>query len=199
MKPKDIGAAYDQITERWLSGTFNQKNGIEAHKRALDFVKNCGDALDVGCGCNGRFIDLLQEQGFTPQGVDVSEKMIQLARKQHPKIVFHHQDICRWQPPQKYDFITAWDSLWHLPLDQHEPVMKKLVACLNPGGILIFSFGGTEEAGEHTNNVMGPEVYYSSLGTRGFLELFNGLECLCRHLEYDQHPELHAYLIIQKL
>jgi len=73
--------------------------------------------------------------------------------------------------PKKYNFITAWDSIWHIPLDQQEKVLTKLVASLNAGGVLIFSCGGTDEAGEHKDDFMGPEVYYSSLGINGVLKL----------------------------
>lgn len=199
MKPKDISKAYDRITHLWMSKDFNRKNGIEQHKRALAFTKNKGRALDVGCGCTGRFIDLLQAEGFSPEGVDISEKMINLARERHPDITFHHQDICEWAIPGKYDFITAWDSIWHIPLKQQENVLKKLVSSLNTGGVLIFSFGGTDEQGDQTDDFMGPEVYYSTLGTNGFVSLLINMGCICRHLEYDQYPELHAYLVIQKV
>lgn len=198
MNPQEIGQVYDKITHLWEREDFNRKNGIEQHKRALAFVKNKGKALDVGCGCTGRFIDLLQSEGFSPESVDVSEKMISLARERHPNIVFHHQDICEWNIEEKYDFITAWDSIWHIPLKQQEKVLAKLVSSLNRGGVLIFSFGGTDEQGDHTDNFMGPEVYYSTLGTNGFLNLLMNLGCICRHLEYDQYPKLHTYLIVQK-
>ncbi len=198
MKPSEIAKAYDQITHLWESEDFNRENGMEAHKRAIAFVKNRGAALDVGCGCTGRFIDLLLEHNFVPEGVDISEEMIVLARKNHPEITFYQQDICEWHLPQKYDFITAWDSIWHIPLAQQESVLKKLVTSLNKNGVLIFSCGGTEEAGEHRDDFMGPEVYYSSLGIDGFLSLFLSLDCSCRHIEYDQYPELHTYFIVQK-
>lgn len=198
MNPKDVGKAYDQITHLWERAGFNRDNGMSAHQRAIAFVKHRGKALDVGCGCTGRFIDLLQNEGFSPEGVDVSAQMIRLARKRHPDVCFHHQDICEWPIQDQYDFITAWDSLWHLPLEQQEIVLTKLVSSLNSGGVLIFSFGGTEEEGEHTDDTMGPQVYYSTLGTNGFLKLLMGLGCICRHLEYDQYPELHTYLIAQK-
>ncbi|MDF2183120.1 class I SAM-dependent methyltransferase [Neptuniibacter sp. CAU 1671] len=198
MTPKQIGHAYDTITHLWQRDDFNRNNGIEAHQRALAFVTNRGKALDVGCGCTGRFIDLLLGEGFTPEGVDISGEMIRLARQRHPQVVFHQQDICAWDMTETYDFITAWDSLWHIPLDQQEAVLTKLVASLNPGGVLIFSFGGTETADEHCDATMGPEVYYSTLGTHGFLECLIRQGCLCRHLEFDQYPELHAYLIVQK-
>lgn len=198
MNPQDTGKAYDTITHLWETEEFNRNNGIEAHKRAIGFVEHKGLALDVGCGCTGRFIDLLQSEGFSPEGIDVSGKMIELARHRHPEVVFYQQDICEWDSPKKYDFITAWDSIWHIPLAQQENVLTKLVLSLNAGGVFIFSFGGTEDRGDHTDNFMGPEVYYSTLGTNNFLDLFIGLGCICRHLEYDQYPELHTYLIVQK-
>lgn len=198
MKPEDIGKAYNQITHLWESGEFNRNNGIEQHERAITFVKNRGKALDVGCGCTGRFINLLINKGFSPEGIDISQKMIKLAQKRYPEIVFHHQDICQWDVPGKYDFITAWDSIWHIPLDQQKKVLTKLVSSLNTSGVLIFSCGGTDEQGDHKDNFMGPELYYSSLGINGFLKLFISLGSICRHLEYDQYPELHTYFIVQK-
>ena len=199
MNPKDITKAYNTLTHLWENEKFDQNNGIEQHKKALSFVKKFGNALDIGCGCNNRLIDLLLSAGFTPEGVDISEKMIERAQQKHPTIQFHHHDICSWKIPKKYDFITAWDSLWHLPLQQQEHVLGKIVESLNEGGIFIFSFGGTNKANEHTDSFMGPKIYYSTLGTNGFLTLLIKLNCLCKHLEFDQHPALHAYIIAQKV
>lgn len=198
MKPTDIGKLYDQITHLWHSDSFDKSNGIDQHHRALSFVQNRGKALDVGCGCSSRFIDLLLGAGFDVEGVDVSEQMVRLAAEKHPQITFYLQDICEWQIPHKYDFITAWDSIWHIPLDQQQMVMSKLLTSLNPNGVLLFSCGGTDQAAEHRDASMGPEIYYSSLGINGFLATFINMGCLCRHLEYDQYPELHSYFIVQK-
>lgn len=198
MKPTDTGKAYNQITHLWESSDFNRNNGIEQHERAISFVKNNGSALDVGCGCTGRFIDLLLTHGFKPEGVDISTEMIKLAKERHPEISFHQKDICEWELTEKYDFITAWDSIWHVPINQQEKVLTKLITSLNTNGVLIFSCGGTDEQGDHKDDFMGPEVYYSSLGINGFLKLFLDLGCICRHLEYDQYPELHTYFIVQK-
>jgi SAM-dependent methyltransferase len=199
MEPSELGYAYDEIVSIWDSESFDRLNGITQHERAISFVKNRGQALDVGCGCTGRFIELLLNNNFCPEGIDISAKMIKVARKRHPQITFYQQDICCWDIPQKYDFITAWDSIWHIPLNQQESVLTKLVSSLNLDGILIFSFGGTDKEGDHTDNFMGPKVYYSTLGINGFLKLFISLGCICRHLEYSNYPqELHAYMIIQK-
>ncbi|MGO3863321.1 MAG: hypothetical protein ACTJIA_15760 [Halomonas sp.] len=50
MNPADIGSAYNEITHLWQSEKFKLANGMEAHKKALSFVKGRGKALDIGCG-----------------------------------------------------------------------------------------------------------------------------------------------------
>lgn len=198
MKPEDIGKGYDQITHLWESEGFNLGNGVAQHKRAIAFGDQKGMALDVGCGCTGRFIDLLLDSGFTPEGLDISPNMLELARIKHPEVVFYQQDICQWNPPIKYDFISAWDSIWHIPLEMQAAVIKKLIAALNPKGVIIFSFGGIDHADDHLDNTMGPDMYYATLGVSGFIKLIMEQGCVCRHLEYDQYPEMHTYLIAQK-
>jgi len=198
MHPKLIGKAYDEITHLWNPDRFNAQNGIAQHQRALTFVDSRGKALDVGCGCNRRVLDYLDNEGFKYEGLDVSEKTIKLARQQHPEVVFYHEDICEWEITQKYDFITAWDSLWHIPLNEHQHVISKLLSALNPSGVLIFSFGGLEEPDEHTNQLMGPTVYYSTLGTFAYLRLVTELGGIIRHFEFDQYPEPHAYIVLQR-
>lgn len=207
MTPEQTGKAYDQITERWNDDVFPMDNGIDQLNRALQFISDddwdaksaaSRKALDVGCGHTGRFMTHLAEQGYDVEGVDVSAEMIRLAQEKFPQFCFYHQDICQWQLPGQYDFINAWDSIWHVPLAQQQSLIGKLVRALNPGGVFLFSFGAIDEAGEHTNQVMGPEVYYSSLGVNGFVEAVIAAGGVLRHLEYDQYPENHGFMVVQK-
>ena len=199
MEPVDIGLAYDQLTHLWHREAFDQNNGIAQHNKAVAFAKNKGHALDVGCGCTGRIIELLTENGFTVAGIDISNEMVKLAKERHPEHEFFHDDICKFNFPRQYDFITAWDSIWHIPLAEQVRVIKRIVNNLNPGGIFIFSFGGLPDVDEHKNSAMGTQVYYSTLGLNGFITLLIESGCLIRHLEFDQYPELHAYLIVEKM
>jgi len=197
VKPSEVGQSYDSIAHRWQSPP-RPLTGLEQHDRALKFVKARGDALDVGCGCNGRFVDLLTTQGFTVEGVDVSARMIELARQRDPGIQFHHADICDWPLRRKYDFITGWDSIWHVPLDAQERVLTKLCRGLNPGGVLIFTIGGVDQPGEVRDAHMGVPMYTATLGIPNTLEVLTRSGCVCRHLEYDQYPELHVFIIAQR-
>jgi SAM-dependent methyltransferase len=197
MNPNEVGQSYDAIAERWRVPEY-PLTGLPQHERALQFVKARGHALDVGCGCNGRFIDLLRGAGFEVEGVDVSARMIELARQRDPLVTFHHADICNWVLPRKYDFLTGWDGIWHVPLDRQAEVLRKLCDGLTAGGVFIFSMGGLDQPGEVRDSHMGPPMYTATLGIPATLELLTERGCACRHLEYDQWPESHVYLIAQK-
>lgn len=197
MHPSETGRAYDSIARKWLEPHL-RTNGVDAFRRALGFVKNRGRALDVGCGCNGRFEELLAAEGFEVEGLDVSAEMIALARERMPGVAFHHADICTWDFPRVYDFIAGWDSIWHVPLAQQEPVLRKICAGLAPGGVFLFTAGGLDEPSDKRDTCMGPEVYYSTLGIPALLRLLDESGCACRHLEFDQFPESHLCVIAQK-
>ena len=140
MNPSEVAASYDSLAQRWSSTGFDRTNGIAQHLRGLQFVERRGRALDVGCGSSGRFIDLLIGQGFEVEGLDLSAEMLRLARLRHPGVVFHHADICTWTAPHSYDFITAWDSIWHVPLSSQRDVLGKLCSALAAKGAIIFYF-----------------------------------------------------------
>ncbi|MFI5231869.1 MAG: class I SAM-dependent methyltransferase [Gemmatimonadales bacterium] len=199
MIPREVATSYDLIADRWNDGSFPQSNGIHQHERAIAFLTQKRNALDIGCGCSGRIIDLLLEQGFAAEGLDISGRMIRLARERHPVLIFHHADICEWEPQKSYDFISAWDSIWHVPLAAQEAVMRKIMHALAPGGIFIFTTGGLDAPSEKVDAAMGPKMYYSVLGIPRTLELLSECGCVSRHLEYDQYPQSHVFIIAQRV
>lgn len=198
MNPTEIAESYDALAERWLNPDL-ETNGMGQHRRALQFRAGGGVALDVGCGCSGRFVRLLESQGYEVEGMDVSAKMIALARTRNPSATFYQADVCEWVPTRAYDFITAWDSIWHVPLDRSEAVLWKLCGALSPGGVFIWTAGGLDGPEEKRDSSMGVPVSYSVLGIPKTLQTIAEAGCVCRHLEFDQWPEKHVYLITEKV
>ena len=198
MLPTQIAESYDRIAEKWVRPDFDRSNGIEQHKRAIGFVTQRGAALDVGCGSSGRLIALLRSHGFTVAGLDFSCEMLRLARKADPAVTLHQADICDWAVPRPYDFISAWDSIWHVPLSKQQSVLLKLCGALNRGGVFIFTAGGVETPDEVQGADMGVPMYHASLGVPRIWSLLAEGGCALRHFEYDQHPQPHAYFIAQR-
>ncbi len=192
----DIGLKYDDIAPFWTEQHFDSDYGVPQFERALSYATSSGKALDVGCGSGGRFIKRLETRGFEVTGIDASIKMIKRARTHHPDAVFHHSEIQQWKAVDTFDFILAWDSLFHLPLRDQKPVLAKLCSLLNSGGVLMHSFG--DAIGCHVDHWRGHEFEYSSIGISENLNILMGYGLEPVHLERDQYPENHVYSIAVK-
>ena len=196
MTPEQVAESYDRIADRWSRSTFDRSNGIRQHELAIRFAAGRGSALDVGCGCNGRIIDVFLSHGFKPEGLDYSAEMLRLARNRHPDIWFYQANVCSWVLPHLFDLISAWDSIWHVPLQQQQALLLKLFAGLTAGGVMIFSAGGTEAPDERRDDAMGVPMYHATLGVRAIVDLVHRSGCVLRHFEYDQYPLLHAFFVV---
>ena len=196
MSASKIGQQYDRIAAWWAEYHQASDYGVEAVKRAIKFTKPGGHALDVGCGAGGRLVNILEGHDFALTGIDASREMIALARKAHPKGDFTVADIQNWQSDDAFDFILAWDCLFHLPLNQQAPVLKKLCGILADNGVLMYSFG--DDVGSHSDEWQGQIFDYSSIGVTRNVEILQENGLVLRHLELDQFPEKHTYVIAQK-
>lgn len=198
MHPDNTAARYDRIAQWWQTQHQESLYGITQLERAIKFVANRQFAIDIGCGSSGRFIQVLSKHGFQAEGLDISREMINLAKQLHPGIAFYQEDICSWNPTKSYSLIVAWDSTFHLPLERQELVTKKLCDALELGGVLMFTCGGGYRSSEVSGAFQGENFEYSTLGVNAFLRILDEQACTCLHLEYDQYPENHVYIIAQK-
>ncbi|HEX8843787.1 MAG TPA: class I SAM-dependent methyltransferase [Pyrinomonadaceae bacterium] len=197
MKPTETGKLYDKISSWWNDQQDSSTAGINFVQRAIRLTINKDNALDVGCGSGGRIVTALRDAGFKVTGIDVSEAMLEFARKRHPDSDFILGDICQWKPLERYDLIIAWDSSFHLPHLEQRPVTGKLCEALADGGVILFTAGGVD--GEITGQMCGLDFYYSSLAETDYLEIMKGHGCKCILMERDQHPEEHVVFIGTKV
>ncbi len=210
MTPEETARNYDKVAEYWNEQHLTSQYGLKQIERALEYCDNKIDALDVGCGSGGRVTNRLIESGFSIKGIDVSSKMLALAQSQHPEIDFEQADICKWETTQTFDFIIAWDSIFHLPMANQEPVVSKLCKYLKPDGILIYTFGDDhgeiedysfrdDETGKQMGDLDNDLFGYGTIGINENIRVLNENNCKCMHLEIDQFPLKHVFVIAKKL
>lgn len=182
--------SYDKIADWFV----NQRKNSEIDRYVLEFsgkIKKGGAVLDAGCGGGVPSAKLLAEKGFRITGVDVSEQMIALAKANVPAALIYKSDICLFETRKKFDGIVAWDSLFHLPFDRHEPVFEKLFGMLKKGGYMVFTHGGGR--GEITGSMNGEKFFYSSLGPELTLETLRKIGFKIVKYEVD-YSESHGYM-----
>jgi SAM-dependent methyltransferase len=108
--------------------------------------------LDVACG-TGHHIEYLKEH-FDVEGLDVDEKLLELARQRNPDIPFHQGDMIDFDLGRRFDVVTClFSSIGYVKtLDN----VRKAVACmarhLVTGGLLIVEPWFTPDAW-HTPSV----------------------------------------------
>ena len=129
-------------------------------RRVLDAVERDGDFLDIGCA-NGHFLECAvkwaSEDGhrIEPYGLDVSQPLVDLARKRLPQWSQRFQVGNAWtfEPARTYAFVRT--ELVYVPraLERRyvERVLERFVA---PGGRLIIPWygGGSAPRRKRTMN-----------------------------------------------
>ncbi len=202
------GLKYDKVADWWHRRHKTSIYGLDQVNRAINYCTAKQRALDVGCGSGGRIIKELEKHKFDIVGIDVSRKMVDIASTQHPNVQFINADITNWHTDCTFDLIIAWDSIFHLPSEEQELVLQKLCSFLSPNGILVYTFG--DGVGDHEDLSFsdGKGGQYGDLeedlfgyGTIGINENLNVLmknDCKVMHLELDQYPEGHVYVIAKK-
>jgi cyclopropane fatty-acyl-phospholipid synthase-like methyltransferase len=124
--------------------------------------------LDLGCGTGQPIAAYIASRGHHVVGVDGSEAMLAIARKQLSAHRWIHDLIERVEFDETFTAIVCWDSLFHLPRQHHQPVLRKIHRWLVPGGRLMISSGGAvdDERPGFTDTMFGQEFFYDSLSPK---------------------------------
>jgi len=129
-------SVYDSIADKY-SGTFRGEN-----KFLDEFVKllpENANVLDAGCG-TGEDTKYLVSKGFTVESIDLSKKMITIARKNVQNHKFHLADIRKVvYPNNSFGGVVAAFSLIHLTKKESEFIIKKFHKFLKKEGIIYLA------------------------------------------------------------
>ena len=117
-----------------------QKEVLYIDHLIRNFKKGPLDLLDIGCG-TGKHANLLVDKGYNVDAIDISDSMIELAKKNYgKKVSFSLGDIRNFNLNKTYDVIT---SLFHVMSYQVsnedlDASFKTIYNHLKPEGYFIF-------------------------------------------------------------
>lgn len=139
--PQDDAATLAEVYRAHADPAYDRE--LDSRRRAardyLAIVRRYGAAtgrlLDIGCG-TGAFVCLASERGWTAQGIDASEWMIEHARLRCPAGTFRAGDpLAANFDPGRLDAVTLWNVLEHVPAPA--AVLRRARSWLAPGGRLF--------------------------------------------------------------
>ena len=133
----DFFAAYSKLAR------FGKEFGAAfEHGAFISLLPDVSDlrVLDLGCGA-GQLSHFLAERGAAAvTGVDVSERMLELARRDwsHPRVTFVQGSIEEAEfPPRSFDLVVS--SLASHYVDDYRGLVQRIAGWLAPHRVLVFS------------------------------------------------------------
>jgi ubiquinone/menaquinone biosynthesis C-methylase UbiE len=97
---------------------------------------NTETLLHVGCGSG--IYDFSFKKHFKVTGVDISEKMLEIAVKRNPEVDYHHGDMRTIELGKQFDAVILPESIGYMTTI--EDLKKAIVTAnkhLKPGGVLL--------------------------------------------------------------
>lgn len=139
--------------------------------RFLEFV-DLGEAiLDLGCGVAEPIARFLIERGYEVVGVDSSPTMIEICRARFPGSTWLVEDMRHLGYGRRFAGVVAWDSFFHLHMDDQRKMFERFAGYLLPGAPLLFTSGTSE--GEAISSYHGEPLYHASLDAAEYQQLLS--------------------------
>ena len=143
-------SGYDAIAEEYAGHIFDELKDKPLDRALLDrfaeMVKPLGIAADMGCG-PGQIARYLHERGARVIGVDLSPRMIAVAKRLNPEIDFQIGNMLALTnvPDATWGGIAAFYSIIHIPRAQIPDALREFHRVLVPNGILFLAYHRGDE------------------------------------------------------
>jgi len=195
MKSKVIHTinSYDQFSSEYFerSQKLFRPDDIE---KFLSLLKPISLILDAGCAF-GRDSKALIKGGHKVIGIDLSKKLLEIAKEYEPKLETMLMDIREINFPNNYfDAIWCSAALHHIEHDEAKEAIAKFYSILKTEGIcyLITRRGVGEEIIED-KNIKGFSRYFSYFLEEELVDFVIklGFTVLEKHI-YNEHKQFHT-------
>jgi SAM-dependent methyltransferase len=154
-------ASYEKTAKQYADKVKNLAP-LARIEKFCHFLPGKGRILDLGCG-PGRDAKVFSDKGFDVVGVDFSERLLEIARKEAPLAQFHCLPMEEMVFPERsFDGIWANCSLLHIAKRNLPSLLTSIHGFLKKGGCFYLSLKkGSGEGVEKDVRYAGEEKFWS--------------------------------------
>jgi SAM-dependent methyltransferase len=136
---RDLQETYDRIAEDWHRDHERDDWWVAGTDAFAKLMPAGGSILDVGCG-SGMKARYLAKLGFAMTGIDISQGLLDIARREAPTGRFMLLPMEELDTlPDTFDGVFAQASLLHIPKQEAGVVVQKMANRLKRGGYLYLA------------------------------------------------------------
>jgi len=190
---------YNKLAENYLAGRDTYKNDKYLEKLNSLLASN-STILDIGCGAGVPVDKYFLDRGHKVIGLDISEKQIELAKKNISDGEFKVEDMSELKEGEYgVDAVVSFYAIFHTPRETHGEILKKINSFLNTNGLLLITMGSSDWEGKG-DNFFGGEMSWSHFGKEKNRQLVEGtgFEILLDEID-DSGGEKHQMILAKKI
>lgn len=139
-KSNSVLRVFDDMANEYVEYFGDDWEFIEEIDEFADTFKKGDTIIDLGSG-SGYITNYLCNKNLNAIGIDFSEEMIKIAKNKYPKLKFllgDFSNIEKYFDVKSVDGLVAIYSLYFIPKEQFEDVLKSLSRVLKDGGKFLF-------------------------------------------------------------
>lgn len=130
---------YDQVADKF---SHTRKNFWDDLAFIADYVADGDKILDYGCG-NGRLLEILKDKKIDYIGVDISQKLIDLAKDKYPQHAASFSKVTSQAslafPDNYFNRIISVAVFHHFPEKHAREMAKELYRITKPDGTVVIT------------------------------------------------------------
>lgn len=198
MRNDVVKQGYEKVADTYAANR-NQFDSIKYLEIFSQLVEKGKTILDVGCGAGKPVDEYLVKRGFAVNGIDISERMIALAKQNVPQAFYEVKDMTKLREGEYcVNGIVSFYAIFHTPKEMHQSLLKKFASFMPNDGALLITMGASEWEGTE-EDFHGAKMYWSHYGVEKNTELVQnaGFEIVLN--EIDSAANEKHQIIIAKL
>ena len=156
-----ITKSYDAVSKEYADAFFGEHEKKPQDRDILARfsreVGSAGPVWDLGCG-PGHTTHYLNTLGIQASGLDMSGRMLEQARRRHPKTDFRQGNILALDfDNNSIAAILAFYAIVHFTKDQVERAFREIHRVLRPNGLFLFTYHVGEDT-LHLSEFLGKQI-----------------------------------------
>lgn len=190
---------YNKLAENYLAGRDQFKNDKYLEKLNSVLSPN-SRILDIGCGAGIPVDCFFVKKGHSVTGIDISEKQIELAKKNVPEGDYKVEDMSLLSDGEySVDAVVSFYAIFHTKREFHKDILNKINSFLKKGGYLLITMGASDWEGVE-DDFHGVKMFWSHYDSKKNREIVEraGFEIILDDIDISG-DEKHQVILAKKI